>query len=222
MARIKNSILNGFSGKVGDIVGCMHKSGFYIRRRPAKSTKPATLKQLAQRHKFKLAQEFLSGLRELFKTLPNVGEKHTFAYGSALGHIVREAITGEFPEQLIDYAAVKLTTGLLHRGCEHSVSAGSDSLNFSWCRGKQDCIYQDLAVVLAYSPLTDQWIYQIVTVGAGCRTAKLNLPFYFQGDQLETWLYFFSFNGESVSNSVYTGSYLIPLEAEFPDDLLFT
>lgn len=210
MARIKNGLLHGFSGKMGNIVGCKTKTGYYIRRLPAKSSKPPTVSQLAQRERFKISQSFLSGLRELLKMLPGVGEKQTSAYTSALGKVVKAAVCGEFPDQAIDYAAVRLTSGLLHRGCEHSVIAGPLALTFSWCKGKQDCIYQDLAVVLAYSPLTNQWIYQIVVVGIGNRSAVLNLPYYFQGEQVETWLYFFSFNGESVSDSVYTGSYLIP------------
>ena len=222
MARIKNGLLHGFSGKMGNIVGCKTKTGYYIRRMPAKSTKPPTVKQLAQRERFRLSQSFLSGLRELLKMLPGVGEKEISAYTSALGQVVKTAVSGDFPDQSIDYAAVKLTCGSLHRGCDHSVVADPLALTFSWCKGKQDCIYQDLVAVLAYSPLTDQWIYQIVMVGPGSRSAMLNLPYYFQGEQVETWLYFFSFNGESVSDSVYTGSYLVPSAEDQSDDSLST
>lgn len=208
MARIQEGILKGFSGKVGNIVGCKTKTGYYIRRLPAKSLKPPTVKQLAQREKFRLTQLFLSGLRPLLKTLPLTGEKKNFAYQSATSQIVREAISGIYPDQAIDYASVKITSGSLFRGCDHAVTADQGNLHFSWCQGGHKCIYQDLAVLLAYNPLEDQWIYQIVTIGAECRTATLNLSADFTGREVETWIYFFSYNGQSVSEGVYTGRHL--------------
>lgn len=209
MATIKEGFLAGFQGKIGNIVGCKTKSGYYIRRLPAKSLKPPTGRQLTQRTKFKLAQAFLTGLRPLLKTLPLTGEKNTFAYQAAISQLVREAIPGTFPDQAIDYAAVKLTSGPLHQGCDHVTTANQNTLHFSWCHGNHDCIYQDLAVLLAYDPLENRWIYQIVPVGAGCRSAALNLGPEFTGRELETWMYFFSYNGQAVSEGIYTGKHLI-------------
>ena len=209
MARIKTGLFAEFSGKVGNIVGCKTKSGYYIRQRPAKSLKPPTVKQLAQRKKFQLAQSFLSGLRPLFKSMPLTGEKKTFAYQAAISQLVREAIDGLYPDQEINYAAVKLTSGVLYKGCDHVVTVDQGTLHFSWCQGKHNCIYHDLVVLLAYDPLENQWIYQIVTVGAGCRSAELNLSLDFADRELETWMYFFSCNGQAVSEGVYTGRHLI-------------
>lgn len=209
MAIIKNDLFTEFSGKIGNIVGCKTKSGYYIRQLPTKSLKPPTVKQLGQRMKFKLAQSFLTGLRPLLKLLPLTGEKKTFAYQAAISQIVREAISGLYPDQAIDYASVKLTSGSLCKGCDHVVTADQSTLHFSWCHGNHDCIFQDIAVLLAYNQQENTWVYQIVTVGPGCRSATLNLPSDFKGMQLETWLYFFSYNGQVVSEGVYTGKQLI-------------
>ena len=205
MARIKEGFLRGFQGKIGNIVGCKTKTGYYIRRLPAKSLKPPTVKQLAQRAKFKLAQAFLKGLRELLKTLPLSGEKKMFAFSAACSQLVREAIKGSYPDQAIDYASVKLTAGNLFKGCGHLVTIEQSKLHFSWCHGEHDCLFQDLAALLAYDPLKNQWLYQIVTVGTGCRSAVLNLTPDFTGREVETWMYFFSYNGQAVSEGVYTG-----------------
>jgi len=212
MARINEGFLSGFRGKIGNIVGCKTKSGYYIRRRPVKSLNPPTVKQLAQRTKFKLAQSFLAGLRPLLKTLPLTGEKNTFAYHAAISQLVREAISGLYPDQAIDYSLVKLTSGLLGRGCDHVVTAGKGTLHFSWCHKNHECIYQDLAVVLAYDPVENKWIYQIVTVGRGCRNAELNLTPDFTGREVETWMYFFSYNGQAVSEGVYTGRHHVNVQ----------
>ena len=211
MARINEGFLSGFRGKIGNIVGCKTKTGYYIRKLPAKSMKPPTVKQLTQRTKFKLAQAFLVPLRPLLQSLPLSVEKKMFAYSAACSQLVREAIPGLYPDQAIDYALVKLTSGNLHKGCDHMVTVSESCLNFSWCHG-MDCIFQDLAVLLAYDPLENHWIYQVIMVGAGCRSATLNLTPDFTGRKVETWMYFFSYGGQAVSEGVYTGRHHVNVQ----------
>ena len=210
MALLENGILGGFSGKVGNIVGFRIKNRCYIRKMPAKSSKPPTVKQLAQRAKFALGQVFLSQLRALLKPLPERGAKHISAFNSCFSQVIRAAVAGTYPEFAIDYSAVRLTAGSLYNGCRHFVSADQTRLTFSWCPGMYNCRFEGTAVLLAYNPEKEQWIYNSSNAGSEDRWAELYLPCNFKGDRVETYLYFISADGKKVSDSVYTGSVDIP------------
>ena len=58
MAIVKDGILGGFSGKVGNIVGLTLNGVPIMRAAPKASQKPPTEKQRLQRLKFSLAIEF--------------------------------------------------------------------------------------------------------------------------------------------------------------------
>lgn len=36
MAKIKEDIFSGFSGKLGNVIGCKGKNGYYLRTKPEK------------------------------------------------------------------------------------------------------------------------------------------------------------------------------------------
>jgi hypothetical protein len=210
MATINHGILGGFSGKVGNIVGYRYKKRFCIRQMPVKSLKPPTLKQLAQRSKFGISIAFLTQLRQLMKPLPVKGKKQISAFNSCLSRVLKQAVVGTYPNYAIDYAAVKLTAGNLYHGCRHFVSADQTKLTFSWCPGMYNCRFEGTAVLLAYNPEKEQWIYHSSNAGSEDRYAELYLPCNFKGDRVETYLYFISADGKRVSDSVYTGSIDIP------------
>jgi hypothetical protein len=210
MATVKDGILGTFSGKVGNIIGYKYKSKFCIRKMPAKSSKPPTAGQLAQRAKFALAQRFLSGLRPLLRVLPDKGKKQVSAFNSALSYVLKNAVIGTNPDLSVDYAAVSLTAGSLFNGCRQSVMADQTRLLFGWCPGMYNCRFEGTAVLLAYNPAKKQWIYHTSNAGSEDRMAELYLPCNFKGDMVHTYLYFISANGKTVSDSVYIGAVRIP------------
>lgn len=210
MATIHQGILGGFTGKVGNIVGYRFKNRYFIRQMPAKALKLPTIKQLSQRTRFGLSFAFLSQLRQLLKPLPGKGKRQTSAFNSCLSKVLRKAIVGTYPNYAIDYTAVKLTAGSLYPGCRHFVNADNTRLSFSWCPGTHNCRFEGRAVVLAYNPEKERWIYTMAAAGDLHRQATLDLPCNFQGDRIETYLYFISADGKAVSNSVYLGPVQIP------------
>ena len=50
MAKIKEDIFSGFSGKLGNVVGCKGKNGYYLRTRPEKCKKQRTNAAAKQIH----------------------------------------------------------------------------------------------------------------------------------------------------------------------------
>jgi len=213
MATVKDGILGGFSGKVGNIIGYHYKSKFCIRKMPVRSSKPPTKGQLAQRAKFALGLRFLAGLRPLLRALPDKGKKQTSAFNSALGDILKNAVLGSYPDFFIDYSLAKLTGGSLFNGCRHSVIADQTKLIFSWCPGMYNCRFEGTAVLMAFNPVKQLWIYHASNAGSEERMAELYLPCNFKGDTVETYLYFISADGRQVSESVYTGA--VPITEAF-------
>ena len=127
-------------------------------------------------------------------------------YNICLSKVLKEAIAGTYPNFGINYPAVKLTRGSLYNGCRHSVMASDTLLTFNWCTGLYNCRFDGVAVLLAYNPEKEQWIYLYSAARAEDRMAELYLPCNFRGDRVETWLYFVSADGKKVSDSVYTGA----------------
>ncbi|MGF1925888.1 MAG: DUF6266 family protein, partial [Bacteroidia bacterium] len=66
MARSEGGVLGGFSGKVGSIIGYRLRGKDVIRGLPRTSNKKPSVKQLAQRARFKLIQEWRSEFTDLF------------------------------------------------------------------------------------------------------------------------------------------------------------
>jgi hypothetical protein len=60
MAYLKNGILGGLQGPVGDMVWYMLNGKYIVRSRRRKSTKPPTEKQLACRKRLTMVNDFLS------------------------------------------------------------------------------------------------------------------------------------------------------------------
>src|SRR5580693_4874522 len=104
--------LNGpFSGKVGPVVGYMLGNQSVIRIRPARSKRSLTPKQLHQRKKFALMNDFLKQLQSLMNlTFANVAVNMT-GYNKAFSYNVMNAIRGFYPDLSIDYSMVLLGRG---------------------------------------------------------------------------------------------------------------
>jgi len=62
MGTIKQGILGGFSGKVGNVVGASWKGIDYIRSLPSSVSNPRTPGQVTQRTKFSMVQSFLTSM----------------------------------------------------------------------------------------------------------------------------------------------------------------
>jgi hypothetical protein len=126
--------------------------------------------------------------------------------------VMREALAGTYPNFGINYPAVQLTSGSLYNGCRHFVRADQTLLTFGWCPGLYNCRFEGTAVLLAYNPEKEQWIYHFSAAGSEDRIGELYLPCNFKGDRVETYMFFVSANGKAVSDSVYTGAVEIPGE----------
>src|SRR6476661_1799421 len=103
MAKFKDGILGGFSGKVGTVVGVQKGDTYYMRSLPKKRTKFTEAEKINQA-KFKLVQDYLQPI----KTLLSVGFKNYFTktggYRAAIAYTRKHALVTDDAGFYIDPA----------------------------------------------------------------------------------------------------------------------
>lgn len=209
MGKINQGILGGFSGKVGNVIGGNWKGIDYMRVKPASVHNPRTEGQMDQRTRFAQVLQFLQPMKDFIKVgYKNYAIKMT-QFNSAMSYILKNAVTGSFPNYTIDYANALISRGSLAGALNGSAtSSTAGTIEFTWYDNSNGGNAQatDKALILAYNKTKGEAVF--VTDGA-LRTAgtqTLTVPDDFSGDAVECFIAFISADGLSVSNSKYVGS----------------
>ncbi|MDC1106325.1 DUF6266 family protein [Prolixibacteraceae bacterium] len=106
MARVKGKYI---SGLIGNLVMFRRGNKQFVRSRPDRTKKPASIKQKNQRMRLKLSVQFLSGFKEVIRVSYRERSKDAVnAMSLARSHIMLDAIKGFYPNQYIDCSEVKM------------------------------------------------------------------------------------------------------------------
>lgn len=126
MGTIKQGILGGFSGKVGTVIGSSWKGISYMRGRAQNVKNPRTERQMEQRSKFALTLDFLKPITPFVRTGFKAYASKQTAFNAAMSYIVKNAISGTYPNYAINFTNVLVSRGALETAKEPSaeVSAG--------------------------------------------------------------------------------------------------
>jgi hypothetical protein len=205
---------DGFIGRTGDSV-IYFRMGKLVKRRIGRSSKPATKSQNQSREKLKIANNFISPVRgfinlgmklegKLLKKTPN---------DLMLGHVMSKGmITGEYPDQKIDFTAVKFSKGSMKETPALKVNLNYEGLDFSW---DTDLIpgqfrRDDRLMVLAYFPelKSAEFETQIARRSEGKYQFKLDK--YEKPALMEVYASFIAADEKSISTSVYLGQFTLP------------
>jgi len=209
MGKISQGILGGFSGKVGNVIGGTWKGIDYMRVKPANVANPQTEGQVDQRSKFTTALQFLQTMKDFVK----VGYKNyaikMSAFNSAMSNILKNAVTGAYPDFTIDFASALISRGSLAsvlNGTANSSAAGS--IDFTWDDNSIESNAQatDKAMILAYNQSKDKAVFVTAGAARNAGAQTLTIPDDFSGDAVECFIAFISADGLSVANSKYLGS----------------
>ena len=212
MGKIKQGILGGFSGKVGNVVGGNWKGVDYMRVKATNVTNPKTEGQMAQRAKFQTVLAFLQPNIEFL----NVGFKTDAVkmtqFNCAMSYNLKNAIIGDHPDYSIDYSKALLSKGTLAGAVGAAItSTETGKVNFTWSDNSTDYNANgtDKAMLLVYNPTLQQAIAvtngEVRSVGS----IDMNLPANFVGENVECFIAFKSADSTKVSNSVYIGNVTI-------------
>ena len=137
MAILKNGIDGPFSGKIGTAVGTTWRGLNIIRSRPKPSTQ-FSQKQLANQLRMKVAQDFLRRMVEPIRIGFRDDTIVPTAYNSAISYIKKHALTGEYPDIMVDFPAVKISKGMLGMPDGITMQANDSVIEFSWSDSLED------------------------------------------------------------------------------------
>ncbi len=157
MARIETGILGGFSGRIGNVVSCLRHGKYYLRTLPAKVNHPNTEKQLTQRMRFSLIQQFLKPINKFIHLGFGAYAEGRSAYNAAMSYNLEHAVQGSYPFLNIDFTKALVSKGNLSGTLNAAMQQfGTNAITITWenfagAKGAKD---SDIAVVLLFDPIT--------------------------------------------------------------------
>ena len=212
MGRIKKGVLNGYRGKIGNIVGYYDKGQYVLRTLPEKVRNPRTEAQMEQRLKVKTAMSFLHVFSGWLKTgyKEYAGNGRT-GFNLAMSQVLKEGIGGTYPNYTITYADVKVSRGSLCplRDAAFSISA-ADGAVWIWRNNSvtdDSCAGDDVVMTLVYNADKCEACYEKEAGAREDERAAMVLPTSWTGDTIEVWASVISADGKRVSDSVYLGEF---------------
>ncbi len=206
MGTHKRGILGNFSGKVGTVVGSTWRGVWVMRGlTDTKRGKPNPAQQ-QQQAKFTLMVKFLQPLSSLVGLTYDTSPAEMSGFNKAFSDNIRNAITGAYPALVIDYSKVILSKGPLSNvNPVAAASAVAGKLVFTWTDNSGGtALPTDTAFVAAYSADLNRWIFAQNTAPRSAGTYSLDVTA-FSGKAVQTYIGFVSADGQSVSNSLFTG-----------------
>ena len=105
---VRSSTFGAMSGRHGDSIASMDKDGKSIIKLYTQPAKSSTDAQIAHRAKFGLVNKVLSTHHRLFKN--TFGSK---GVNKAVAFAMKNAVTGTYPDYVIDYTKLTLSDGTL-------------------------------------------------------------------------------------------------------------
>jgi hypothetical protein len=216
MGTIKQGILGGFRGRVGNVIGSTWKGQDVMKIRPATVFNPNTERQQQQRAKFSLVGRFNQAHLNLIRIGFRAYTKNMTAGNAAMSYNLANAVTGTFPDLHIDFSKVMISQGTLAPVNEISVSSdASSSVTLNWGSNIQSGNGKDSdqLIVSFYDSATGEVVYFTGCASRQEASAGLTLPANWSGRTAEVFVFLVSLDGtglsasrEWISNTVYAGS----------------
>lgn len=211
MAVFKDGIMGSFKGRVGNVVGYEWRGLSVMRSRPRiKKNRKPTEKQLANRARFNLMQEYLrfriGFVRKGFSLAPELQRMSQF--NVAMSYNLSNAIAGEYPNWYIDYSKVVFSKGDLELPKGISLALEKDILRVSWDTEKEGAAADDDQAMVMVSGSND-----VIGKHSGSLREDgeelINLVGEEEGTELFVHIAFISDDRSRVSDSLYLGSVVV-------------
>ena len=209
MGKLINGINGPFSGKVGAVVGYVSRGKSIMRGLPniSKSRKPSPLQ--AQQHvKFSLMNKFLGPIIPFLNITNKTNNPDLSGYNKAFSYNVKNAVSGSYPDMVINYEMALLTRGDLpniKQSSAESIEIGK--IRFSWTdnSGSGQARSSDKAFVAIYcSEIANGWVYGFDLAERSAGNFLFDAA-KFKGHLVHAYMGFLSANGNEVSDSLYVG-----------------
>ena len=210
MAKYGKGILGSFTGAVGNVVGATWNGIPYMRSKPAQVNDRNSEKQRAQRQRFQMIMGFLRKVRPVIDLGFARGAANQTSINRASSYNLRNAITGEYPDQQIDFTRLLVARGDLTPPEQTSAeSTAAGEVTFTWADNSDSGSAQtdDTAMVLVYSPEKEEAVFRVdETAERQDGSYTLTLPSGLYGEAVECYLAFVSTDNGMATDSVHLGS----------------
>ena len=209
MGKISQGVLGGFSGKVGNVVGGTWKGIDYMRIKPANVTNPRTEGQVDQRSKFSTVLRFLQPMTDFLRVGFKLYANKMTQFNAAMSYNLNNAITGAYPNFMVDYANALVTRGNLTgaaNGAASSPSAASVEVTWTDNSGSGSAQATDKALIVLLNTTRQEAVFTIAGPARSAGTETISVPSEYTGEDVEVFLGFISEDGSKVANSSYLGS----------------
>lgn len=209
MGKINQGILGGVSGKVGNVIGGNWKGIDYLRVKPSNVANPKTAGQVDQRTKFSTVLRFLQPMTDFLRVGFKLYANKMTQFNAAMSYNLNNAITGTYPNFVIDYANSLVTRGNLTAAADgSSTSVSSGVVDISWTdnSGSGSALATDKAMILLYNSNRGESIFTTEGSARSTGNESVSVPSEYTGEDVEVFLSFISEDGSKVANSSYLGS----------------
>lgn len=202
MARY-NNINEGSSGRVGNVVTYQMYGKSYMRSLPGQYRDKKSLKQLAQRQKMQLVNDFLGPLKNVLRITFKSQAVGRSAYSAAKSYNLLNGIGGAYPEQYIDFTKALVSTGSVPLPKEAGVARTTEGLLFQWENNETKSPFDTLFVIANARDQFNTIYKQSETERSdGSYLWKLDMD---TNIQYDVWLVFRDYKERGFSNSMWLG-----------------
>jgi FlaG/FlaF family flagellin (archaellin) len=209
MGTYNKGILGPFSGKVGTVVGANWRGKDVMRSLPKKTNRTPTETQLLQRQLFTTVAEFLTPMSNVVSLY--FGQRGGFVSrrNQAMSYHMREAVEYVDPNFDILYNKVLIAKGDLVGVQNPAVTPrATHQIEYTWENnsGQGSAKPTDQLVVVVYAPEENLYYTLLNAAQRDGASVTINLPAFFSGLEVQSWITFASETGKSYATSVYMGA----------------
>lgn len=213
MAKADNNSGDGYSGRVGNTV-YYKRMGKWVKRTIGKSNKPASLAQLKHRQRVKITNKFIAPVKEFIEIslAPEGRVLQRTPNDLMLKYTLGIAITGEYPNQEIDFTKAQFSAGNMKPTPALKITQNDAGLRFSWDTAliPDEFRNDDQVLLLIYFPELEKADFQTTGISRSDGSYQFNVPKNDSATKMETYISFISANRKRVSPSSYLGQFILP------------
>ncbi len=218
MARMNFGILGPIIGKISNLVGYIRRGVPVVRTKPKKRRKKAkrSIAQQAVNLRFLMVKRFVAVISEFINVgyHLDVADTPKIPENGAVSYLLKEAVTGVYPDYEMDFSKVLVSKGKLPPPLNPTVKLDGDTLKFSWDVNPKwgYKLNRDQVMLLAYLPANNTAEYLLS--GARRNEGGEELKVYLnpetnrnnkKDEYIETYIAFISDDRKKISDSVYVG-----------------
>ncbi|MDR2906813.1 MAG: winged helix-turn-helix domain-containing protein [Bacteroidales bacterium] len=202
MARIKDGILGGISGKIGNIVGANRQATSYIRSLP-RIVNPKTPKQTAQRNKFAIAIKLMRPLTPILKQGWKIHAHPKSTFNAAVSHTIQNVITGTAPNFQVNYQNIIISIGDLPLPKNLKIKTDNGILTLTWSNNSntENAQPTDKLLLALINPTKNQTTLVYNQATRANKKHQINLNPWL-GNTIHAYIAFISNNQTQTSNTI--------------------